>query len=119
VAKDLGMGKGIAIHFKKKYGGTDELKNQNLQVGSTGVLERNGKYIYYLISKTRSAGYPTLEDLKKTLQSMKEHAINHGVKMISMPRIGSGLDRLDWNDVKKTIDDVFKGTGIKIRVYWI
>ncbi len=119
VAKDLGMGKGIAIFFKKKYGGVDELRSQDPQIGSVGILERNGIYIYYLVTKSRSSGYPTLSDLKKSLISMKNHAVRHGVKIISMPRIGSGLDRLDWADVKQTIFDVFNGTGIKIRIYWI
>ena len=119
VAKDLGMGKGIATFFKKKYGGITELKSQDLQVGSVGVLERDGKYIYYLITKSRSSGYPTLSDLKSSLIQMKKHALKHGVKIISMPRIGSGLDRLDWNQVKETIIDVFDKTGIKIRVFYI
>jgi O-acetyl-ADP-ribose deacetylase (regulator of RNase III) len=119
VAKDLGMGKGIATFFKKKYGGVDELRSQNLEIGSTGVLERNGRYVYYLITKSRSSGYPTMTDLKKSLVGMKNHAVRNGVKTISMPKIGSGLDKLNWDEVKQTIIDVFDGTGIKIRVYWI
>ncbi len=119
VAKDLGMGKGIATFFKKKYGGIDELRSQDLQVGSVGVLERNGRYIYYLITKSRSSGHPTLSDLKHSLIEMKNHAIDNGVTMISMPRIGAGLDKLNWSDVKQMLFDVFKGTGIKIRIFWI
>lgn len=119
VAKDLGMGKGIATFFKKKYGGIDELKSQELQIGSTGILKRDDKYIYYLITKSRSSGYPTLSDLRLSLIQMKNHALNHGVKMISMPRIGSGLDRLNWDQVKDTIIKVFNGSGIKIRVYYL
>ncbi len=113
------MGKGIATLFKKKYGGIDELKKQNIQIGSVGVLERNGRYIYYLVTKSRSSGYPTLNDLKASLIEMKDHALKYEVKMISMPKIGAGLDKLDWNKVKETIIDVFNGTEIKIRIYWI
>jgi O-acetyl-ADP-ribose deacetylase (regulator of RNase III) len=119
VAKDLGMGKGIATFFKKKYGGIDELKEQNIQIGSVGILERDERYIYYLVTKSRSSGYPTLSDLKASLIEMRNHALKHKVKMISMPRIGAGLDKLDWNKVKETLIDIFKGTGIKIRIYWI
>jgi O-acetyl-ADP-ribose deacetylase (regulator of RNase III) len=119
VAKDLGMGKGIATLFKKKYGGVNELKSQKLEVGNVGILERDGRYIYYLITKLRSSGYPIIHDLKLSLIEMKKHAINHGVKMISMPRIGSGLDSLDWNQVKETIIEVFNNTEIKIRVYYL
>jgi len=119
VAKDLGMGKGIAVYFKKKYGGVSELKAQDPQIGSMAVLKKDGKYIYYLVTKARSTGLPTLTDLKRSLIAMKNHAVQHSVKMISMPRIGSGLDRLDWNKVKDTIIEVFNDTGIKIRIFWI
>jgi len=119
LAKDLGMGKGIALFFKKKYGGLDELKDQNLQIGDVGVLKRNDRYVYHLITKNRSSGYPKLDDLKMSLIDMKKHALKHNVKMISMPRIGTGLDKLNWSDVKQIIMDVFANTGIKIRIYWI
>jgi O-acetyl-ADP-ribose deacetylase (regulator of RNase III) len=119
VAKDLRMGKGIATFFKKKYGGIDELRSQYLEIGSVGVLERDNKYVYYLITKFRSNGLPTLSDLKTSLIQMKNHAVKNGVKMISMPRIGSGLDRLNWDQVKDTIIKIFDGTGIKIRVYYL
>ena len=115
VARDLGMGKGIATFFKKKYGGIDELKEQNLQIGSVGVLERNNRYIYYLITKSRSSGYPTLADLKTSLVSMKNHALSHNVKMISMPRIGAGLDKLNWNDVKDTLIRVLLEQVLKLE----
>lgn len=120
VAKDFGMGKGIAVYFKKKYGGLSELKAQNPDVGSMAVLETpNNKFVYYLVTKLRSSGYPTIDNLIKSLTEMRNHAVKHGVKMISMPRIGSGLDKLDWNLVKNAINCVFKGTEIKIRIYYL
>ncbi len=117
VAKDLGMGKGIAVLFKKKFGGLIELKAQNPEIGSVAVLERNDRFIYYLITKSRSRDYPTIENLKKSLEKMRDHAMTNDIKMISMPRIGSGLDKLDWNDVSKEITNVFKETCIKINIY--
>jgi hypothetical protein len=46
---------------------------------------------------------------------MKNHAIKNNVKIISMPRIGSGLDKLNWDSVKNTIID----TDIKINIFYI
>jgi len=34
-----------------------------------------------------------------------------------MPRIGCGLDRLDWKDVKPKIEEVFSGLDINIAIY--
>lgn len=39
------------------------------------------------------------------------------VKEISIPRIGCGLDRMEWSEVSKRINNVFKDTDIQITVY--
>jgi O-acetyl-ADP-ribose deacetylase (regulator of RNase III) len=120
VAKDLGMGKGIAVFFKKIYGKIPELRAQNKEVGETAALDKDkDNYVYYLITKTRSRDKPTLSNLKSSLVDMRNHAIENGVKIISMPRIGSGLDGLDWNDVKNIIKEVFESTSIQINVYYL
>ena len=118
VAKDLRMGKGIAVIFKKKFG-TLGLKEQCARVGSVAVLERDSRFIYYLITKSWSNEKPTLSDLTLSLYCMRDHAIQNDVKMISMPRIGSGLDRLDWGDVKNAITQVFLKTDIQIQIYYL
>jgi len=129
IAKDLGMGKGISGIFKKKYGGINELKAQNLDVGSCGVLKRNegndgeneieNKFIFCLITKNKSSGYPKISDLKASLKQMKLKAIENNVKMISMPKIGSGLDKLLWEDVKNVIVEVFDNSDIDIKIYYL
>ena len=48
VSQCLSMGKGIATHFKRKYGGVPELKAQHVEVGGVATLKRNGAWIYYL-----------------------------------------------------------------------
>ena len=34
-----------------------------------------------------------------------------------MPRIGCGLDRLNWDDVKILINEVFENSEVKIKVF--
>ena len=48
---------------------------------------------------------------------MKKHCITNNVKNISMPLIGCGLDRLDWNKVKILLYKIFNNTSIQITVY--
>ena len=36
-----------------------------------------------------------------------------------MPKIGCGLDRLDWELVKQIIEKIFKETDIEIKIFYI
>ncbi|MEJ1287979.1 O-acyl-ADP-ribose deacylase 1 [Cricetulus griseus] len=85
--------------------------------GEVAVLKRDGRYIYYLITKKRASHKPTYENLRKSLEAMKSHCLKNGVTDLSMPRIGCGLDRLQWENVSVIIEEVFEATDIKITVY--
>lgn len=111
------MGAGIAVLFKKKFGGVQELLNQQKKPGEVAVLKRDGRYVYYLITKKRASHKPTYENLQKSLEATKCHCLKNGVTDLSMPRIGCGLDRLQWENVSAIIEEVFEATDIKITVY--
>ncbi|KAF6365007.1 ADP-ribose glycohydrolase OARD1 isoform X1 [Panthera pardus] len=117
ISEDCRMGAGIAVLFKKKFGGVQELLNQQKKSGEVAVLKRDGRYIYYLITKKRASHKPTYENLQKSLEAMKSHCLKNGVTDLSMPRIGCGLDRLQWENVSAMIEEVFEATDIRITVY--
>ncbi|XP_001370260.1 ADP-ribose glycohydrolase OARD1 isoform X1 [Monodelphis domestica] len=117
ISEDCRMGAGIAVLFKKKFGGVQELLNQQKKSGEVAVLKRDERYIYYLITKKRASHKPTYENLQKSLEAMKTHCLKNGVTDLSMPRIGCGLDRLQWEKVSAMIEEVFEGTDIRITVY--
>ncbi|XP_030417268.1 ADP-ribose glycohydrolase OARD1 isoform X4 [Gopherus evgoodei] len=85
--------------------------------GEVAVLKRDDRYIYYLITKKKVSHKPTYENMQKSLEAMKTHCLNNGVTDISMPRIGCGLDRLEWDKVSALLEEVFEDTDIKITVY--
>ena len=87
------MGAGIAVLFKKRFGGVQELLSQQKKSGEVAVLKRDGRYIYYLITKKRASHKPTYENLQKSLEAMKSHCLKNGVTDLSMPRQGNP-DRL-------------------------
>ncbi|KAB0403569.1 hypothetical protein E2I00_007814 [Balaenoptera physalus] len=89
ISEDCRMGAGIAVHFKKKFGGVQELLNQQKKSGEVAVLKRDGRYIYYLITKKRASHKPTYENLQKSLEAMKSHCLKNGVTDLSMPRQGN------------------------------
>ena len=117
VSCDLAMSKGIATQFVRRFGGRSELTSQRKGIGDVAVLERKGRFVYYLITKERYYHKPRLVDLKRSLASMRDHMVSAGVTELCIPRIGSGLDGLKWGDVTGAIRSVFRGTGIGVKVY--
>lgn len=116
VAEDFNMGSGIALEFRKLFKQVDVLLNQRVKQGGLGLLESDGRYIYYLVTKRESNGKPTLETLFKSVYKMKCHIVENDVKMLALPRIGCGLDRLEWSEVKNMLEFVFTGTECKITI---
>ncbi|XP_049793057.1 transcription initiation factor TFIID subunit 1-like isoform X2 [Schistocerca nitens] len=117
VAEDMRMGSGIAVTFKQMFRRVDELLEQRKRQGQVAMLELDGRFIYYLVTKPESTGKPTMETLERSLVAMRQHVIENNVKKIAMPRIGCGLDRLEWRRVKPLIESIFSGTGAQITVY--
>ena len=146
VSACLAMGKGIAVPFKRRFGGVDELRKQSPVVGGCCRLLRPGgdgrsanrrqrvhqRPIYYLITKPRYFHKPTLDALRQSLEVMRDDFCrlldNDGGldRCIAMPRIGCGLDGLSWSggdgrgassNVRDLLLDVFNGTGISLKVF--
>lgn len=127
VSRDLAMGRGIALEFKRRYGCLMELQCQMRDVGEVAVLNLREEhairamsqseavegmsyipqFTYNLITKANYYDKPTMESLKKALEGMREHMIVHGVWKVAMPRLGCGLDGLKWPRVKELIVQVF------------
>lgn len=94
----------------------DVLLNQGQRTGGLAVLPDKDRYIYYLVTKKQSSGKPTLRSLFASLLKMRQHIEQNKVKKLAMPRIGCGLDRLEWSDVKPMLEYIFRNVDIKIVV---
>ena len=119
VSVDMVMGKGIAVTFREKFGRVSYLVSQGAQVGEMAVIEDEGRYVYYLVTKDRYWNKPTYETLRGSMEAMKVHCIKNGVKKLGMPRIGCGLDCLKCENVKEMIIKEFMDMEIDIRVYYL
>lgn len=124
ISADFGMGKGIAVRFNEKY----DMKNIVMQQYGVSYLEEwdrlhktHGcilvKNVLNLITKRRYYDKPTYQSLAGALEDAKIECVLHGIQKVSMPEIGCGLDRLNFDKVKNIIKDVFDTTSIEINVY--
>ena len=75
------------------------------------------RYIYNLVTKDKYSDKPDQETLATTLESMQSHATMHGVSTIAIPKIGCGLDQMNWQDVVKFLRDIFAYSDVQIVVY--
>ena len=116
VSKDLKMGAGIAATFKQRFGGLEDLRRQHVEVGSVGVLQNDGRPIYYLVTKAKYSDKPTIENLEASLEALRRRFSVDGVCRLAMPRIGCGLDRLHWESVRNVVLKVFDKTPLLIQV---
>ena len=120
VSRDLKMGKGIAKLFRDKFGRTNELAQANAKIGESAILKLNNnpnRFIYNMVTKEKYSDFPTYDSLQESLIFTRDHATKNKVHHIAMPKIGCGLDKLNWNAVRTLIKNIFLDTDIKISVY--
>lgn len=119
VSRDFHMQNGIAHKWATTFPySRNALVSQNATVGGVAALPRSDiATLYYLVTKEWFGTKPTLITLKQSLEAMREAMRARGETKLAMPRIGCGLDKLTWRDVKNTLFDVFKHSDVLIVVY--
>lgn len=119
ISADFALGAGIAKKFAE-MGVKKELVREY-----SGILPYSPGYCLYtavtnwqgeynLVTKDKHYQKPTLESVRRAIESMKQ-VVYDGEK-IAMPKIGCGLDRLNWEDVESIIKEVFADTDAEILV---
>lgn len=117
ISSDYALGAGIAVQFQKKF----HLKNKLSDIGSNiypDCIFVDG--VFNLVTKDKYWHKPTYQSLTKSLELMRDMIINEENNFIknkiAMPKIGCGLDRLQWGRVREIINEIFKDTDIEITV---
>ncbi|WP_143322734.1 macro domain-containing protein [Clostridium sp. HBUAS56010] len=122
IGADFGMGKGIVVEFNKRFNMKHILQrsypdylNQWTHTQRIGDCILQGR-VFNLITKERYYQKPTYRSLANALIEMRDLCCKYHIDKIAMPKIGCGLDRLKWDQVKGLIDDIFRGCDIEILV---
>lgn len=124
ISADLAMGAGIAKEFARR-GVKAQLQRdyQDIEVGDCLVSDTTGwRAEFNLVTKEKYWQKPTYDSLKTALVNARINAkilalMNDDKPVkLAMPKIGCGLDHLQWVKVKEIIEEVFANTDVEILV---
>ncbi len=118
ISADFALGAGIAAEFSKRFDMRNVLRkslpfylehfiNDNV----IGDCIRVGR-VFNLVTKKNYWNKPSYESLMIALSKLKDS----GVTKLAIPKIGCGIDGLDWDKVYNVICSVFDNTDIEILV---
>lgn len=125
ISEDCAMGAGIAVVFNKKFKGMKSycqwvLRENNLSfpcvIPLTVSYNNYDIFIFNLVTKKAYYEKPTYITITKTIEDMAFMCQKFNIKKLAMPKIGCGLDRLQWGKVREIIKESFKNMDIEIVV---
>jgi len=115
VSSDLAMGKGIALSFRNKWGRPEKKK-----VSSCLYVQEVGKNltIYHLVTKARYWQKPSYKSVGEALDQLAKHYKSaKSTVAVHMPRIGCGLDDLNWDKMKGLLREWAAKNEIRVVVH--
>lgn len=120
ISNDYALGAGIAVAFNNKYDMRNKLheqypNNNTNYVGKALKIDN----VYNLVTKDKYWLKPTYDSLTMALKDLRDKCLIDGVENLAIPKLGCGLDKLDWNIVKNIIKNIFKDLKINITCYYI
>lgn len=116
ISLDFNLDKGIAVDFQKKF----NLKRDLEKISSGKYPELiTVNHVFNLVTKKKYWNKPTYESLTTCIQYMRDMCRNCNIKYLAMPKIGCGLDGLQWGKVREIIKEEFKDLDIEIEVRYL
>lgn len=112
ISADFAMGGGIAVPMARKYDLRQALKSYMVEAPAC-IFTNN---VMNLITKNKVWHKPTYTSLKESLFECRRLCEDNNIRYLVMPKIGCGIDGLDWATVKIIIESVFEKTDVDILV---
>lgn len=118
ISSDFVMGAGIAMEFTRRgvrtYLNTTYEHKWNDEGYALYAPIKNYKGVYNLVTKEKYSDKPDYETLIGALISMRDQLPDDAY--LAMPKIGCGLDKLEWSEVKEYIEELFEDTDMQIII---
>lgn len=115
ISADAALGKGIALQFRKRFdlkSLRQQAREQLLEIGKSYQVGR----VFNLVTKARYFHKPTYLTMRQALVSLRAQCQEQGIKQLAIPTLGSGLDKLNWEQVRTIIQNVFVDLDIELIV---
>lgn len=117
------MGAGIAVGFRNSY---PEMYSEYKALCSSGELqpggvfpwkdESSGVYIFNMASQESPGADARLEWLASSAGHALTIADELGIPYIAIPQIGCGIGGLEWDDVKRSLEQVERNRNAYFKV---
>jgi hypothetical protein len=117
VSADFHMSAGIAARFQERFGHRTYLQTVPSAIGDVVAVPAGPLVIFYLVTKARYYHRPTYGALWTTLSALRRQCVLLGIRRVSVPRLGCGLDHLEWSKVRALIRRIFHGDEVEVTVY--
>ena len=105
------MGKGIALQFREKF---PEMyteykkmcKNGLFNPGDIYTFHYGEGYVYNLGTQKDWKSKAEILFIEESLEKMFQQADDNHVTKIALPKIGAGLGGLNWQEVKRVLENI-------------
>lgn len=124
ISEDCAMGKGIAKTFDKRFKNMkndifDTLVYNELHYPISIMFLGDDQNVINMVTKKEYWHKPTYKTFEIALDSVVKICKKYNITKVGMPKIGCGLDRLQWGRVKEMIENKFKDLDIEIIVCYL
>jgi hypothetical protein len=117
ISGDFALGAGVAKQFDLLYNMREKLVKKYGSINYNCVILVDN--VFNLVTKDKYFQKPTYDSLIEALSELHDAVIGLEIEKLAMPRIGCGLDGLDWDKVKDIIQEMFADTNIEILVCYM
>lgn len=107
ISNDWALGAGIALQLKRAF----YIRKPNYET-SVGTCVFSPNFVANLITKSHYYKKPTYSSLEGSLISLSKQL--QEPKILIMPKIGCGLDKLDWLKVSELIEKYLKTYDVRV-----
>ena len=126
VSSDFALGAGIAKIFREKFPIFVERKQEMIRKFPRAKLSglfsvaTDGYTIVNLVTKRNYWDKPTYDSMETSLRSLRQYLMQRPhIKRVLTPRIGCGLDRLDWSKVRVMIENILEKVDVEVKIFYL